>query len=53
MPAGSNPRAEHVTSLWIELEQPLTDEVKQEARQRLGERDISPSATAEEQGQKH
>ena len=49
----SDDLVKQVTSLWIELEQPLTDEVKERARQRLGERDISPSAAAQEKGQKH
>lgn len=40
----SDDLVKQVTSLWIELEQPLTDEVKERARQRLRERDISPSA---------
>jgi len=37
--------------LWSELEQPFTNEVKERTRQRLRERDISPSATAEEKRQ--
>ncbi len=35
----SDDLVKQVTSLWIELEQPLTDEVKQKARQRLRERE--------------
>jgi hypothetical protein len=49
----SDDLVKQATLVWSELEQPLTDEVKARARQRLRERDISPSATAEEQGQKH
>jgi len=49
----SDDLVKQATLVWSELEQPLTDEVKERARQRLRERDISPSATAEEQRQKH
>ena len=49
----SDDLVKQATLVWSELEQPFTDEVKERARQRLRERDISPSATAEEQGQKH
>jgi len=41
-----------ITLLWSELEQPLTDKVKERARQRLGQRRISPSAAGQEKGQK-
>jgi len=40
------------TLVWSELEQLATDEVKERARQRVGERDVSASAATEEKGQK-
>jgi hypothetical protein len=48
----SDDLVKQATLVWSELEQPFTDEVKERARQRLGERDISPPAAAQEKGQK-
>jgi len=48
----SDDLVKQATLLWGELEQPLADEVKERARQRLGEREISSSAAAQEKGQK-
>jgi hypothetical protein len=48
----SDALVKQATLVWSELEQPLTDEVKEEASQRLRERDISPSAASQEKGQK-
>jgi hypothetical protein len=40
----SDDLVKQATLAWSELEQPFTDEVKERARQRLRERDISPPA---------